>query len=130
MNVQQPYPPTFTPNLYNIPYQNLKAPTPSSALTWQWIQGGEETARNWYISPNTTIALWDSEEQVIYLKSSDNTGRPTLKILDYTIREERPTDGANYATRADVDNLTKAIEDLKNELNSLTISKKEKEETK
>ena len=112
MSLQQPYPPTFTPNLYNI-YPNLKAPVPSNVLSWQWIQGGEETARNWYIGPNTTVALWDSEEQVIYLKSADTTGRPMLKILDYTIREEKPTDSANYATRAEVDRLVKELEELR-----------------
>ena len=112
MNIQQPYPPTFTPNLYNTPY-SVKAAAPSSVLSWQWIQGGEETARNWYIGPNTTVALWDSEEQIIYLKSADTTGRPTLKILDYTIREERPADSANYAPRAEVDRLVKELEELR-----------------
>ena len=121
-NFQQPYPPTFTPNSYiNIPYQNQKS---SSVLTWQWIQGGEETAKNWYINPGTTVALWDSNEQVIYLKSADQTGRPIIKTLDYTIREETSVDGVIYATRADVDNLTKAIEDLKNEINNLSITSK------
>ena len=123
MNIQQPYPPTFTPNLYNTPY-SVKAAAPSSVLSWQWIQGGEETARNWYIGPNTTVALWDSEEQVIYLKSADQTGRPTLKILDYTIREEKPMDSANYATRAEVDKLTKELEELRAKLEPKKEEKK------
>lgn len=123
MNIQQPYPPTFTPNLYNIPY-SVKAASPSSVLSWQWIQGGEETARNWYINPGTTVALWDSDEQVIYLKSADQTGRPTLKILDYTIREEKPTDSTNYATRAEVDKLTKELEELRAKLEPKKEEKK------
>ena len=123
MNIQQPYPPTFTPNLYKTPY-SVKAAAPSSVLSWQWIQGGEETARNWSIGPNTTVALWDSEEQVIYLKSADQTGRPTLKILDYTIREEKPMDSANYATRAEVDKLTKELEELRAKLEPKKEEKK------
>ena len=52
-----------------------------------WIQG-EAGAKSYLISPNTTVPLWDSESQTIYLKSADASGMPTMKILDYTIREQ------------------------------------------
>jgi len=35
--------------------------------------------------------LWDSEAQVIYLKSADASGMPSMKIIDYTIRNAAPT---------------------------------------
>lgn len=50
-----------------------------------WVQG--EAGAKAYIVPNgTTIPLWDSENQVIYIKSVDTSGKPTMTILDYTER--------------------------------------------
>ncbi len=51
-----------------------------------WVQG-EAGAKSYLVAPNTTVDLWDSEAQVIYLKSADASGMPTMKVLDYTIRE-------------------------------------------
>lgn len=53
-----------------------------------WVQG-EMGAKAFAIAPNATVALWDSEAQIIYLKQSDMMGRPTMQILDYTIREQK-----------------------------------------
>lgn len=51
-----------------------------------WVQG-EAGAKSYLVAPNTTVQLWDSEEQVIYLKSADASGMPAMKILDYKIRD-------------------------------------------
>ena len=51
-----------------------------------WVQG-ETGAKSYLMEPNMTLPLWDSEAQVIYLKSTDASGMPTMKILDYTIRD-------------------------------------------
>lgn len=51
-----------------------------------WVQG-EAGAKSYMVLPNTTVQLWDSESQVIYLKSADASGMPSMKVLDYTIRD-------------------------------------------
>lgn len=51
-----------------------------------WVQG-EAGAKSFLLAPNTTLPLWDSENPVIYLKSSDASGMPSMKVLDYTVRE-------------------------------------------
>ena len=51
-----------------------------------WVQG-EAGAKSYMVAPNNTVQLWDSESQTIYLKSADASGMPTMKILDYTIRQ-------------------------------------------
>lgn len=51
-----------------------------------WVQG-DAGARSFLVAPNTTVPLWDSEAPVIYLKSADSFGMPSMKVLDYTIRE-------------------------------------------
>lgn len=52
-----------------------------------WVQG-ETGAKSYLMAPNTTLPLWDSERQTVYLKSTDASGMPSMKILDYTIRDE------------------------------------------
>ena len=51
-----------------------------------WVQG-EAGAKSYMVAPNSTVTLWDSENQTIYLKSADASGMPSIKTLDYTIRE-------------------------------------------
>lgn len=52
-----------------------------------WVSG-EAGAKAYLVAPNTTVDLWDSERQVIYIKSADSSGMPQIKILDYSIRGE------------------------------------------
>jgi len=72
---QQPIQPTQSPNVGNT--------GPNGII---WVQG-EAGAKSYLVAPNTTVQLWDSESQTIYLKSADATGMPSIKTLDYTIRE-------------------------------------------
>lgn len=62
-----------------------------------WVQG-IAGAKSYLTAPNTTVQLWDSEAQVIYLKSADASGMPSMKILDYKIREnDQPITAQNLA---------------------------------
>lgn len=73
-----------------------------------WVQG-EAAGKSYLVSPNTELALWDSETQTIYLKQTDIYGKPIMyKVLDYTIREEVPAEqvkpaepNPNYVTKED-----------------------------
>jgi hypothetical protein len=77
-----------------------------------WVQG-ESGAKSYLLAPNTTLPLWDSERQTIYIKSTDNSGMPSMKILDYTIRENANTPlqtpltdkGKEYATKEELNAL-------------------------
>jgi len=83
-----------------------------------WVQG-EAGAKSYLVAPNTTVQLWDSEAQTIYLKSADASGMPTMKILDYTIRDQggqtAPAviqDHADYVTRDEFSALADRVEKL------------------
>lgn len=52
-----------------------------------WVQG-EAGAKSYLVAPNNTVQLWDSEAPVIYLKSADASGMPSMRIIDYTFREQ------------------------------------------
>lgn len=69
-----------------------------------WIQG-ESAAKSYLVAPNSTVVLFDSEQQTIYLKSADPSGMPSIKILDYTIRDSAKN-GANNPVSPTMDNLS------------------------
>lgn len=76
----------------------------------KWVQG-EAGAKSYLVAPNTTVQLWDSENQVIYLKSADASGMPSMRILDYTIRETNQPPMAQNLAQKDERYVTK--EELK-----------------
>lgn len=61
-------------------------PLPQTAQNGiNWVQG-EAAAKSFPVAPGAIVTLWDSEQPVIYVKSADNTGMPTMRIMDYTER--------------------------------------------
>ena len=89
---------------------------PNGAGGFTWVQG-EQAAKSYLVAPGSTVQLWDSEEKIIYLKSADASGMPSMKILDYTIRgEEQKKAEPEYATKSEVEALAEKIRELKSEL--------------
>lgn len=54
-----------------------------------WVQG-IDAAKAYPVAPGTAVPLFDVERPTIYIKTTDNIGFPTIKILDYTIRDQQP----------------------------------------
>ena len=101
-----------------------------------WVQG-EAGAKSYLVAPNTTVQLWDSERQTIYLKSADASGMPSIKVLDYTIRQEA-SQGVSAAfkgdtpieiSRKDLDALQSQIDALKDEVRACRATINEGKET-
>lgn len=97
-----------------------------------WVQG-EAGAKSYMVAPNTTVQLWDSEQQVIYLKSADASGMPSMKIIDYTIRgSETPNTvlndlDNNFIRKEELDVLKGQIQALEKEINKLKPRRREAE---
>ena len=125
------FPATYQPMYYQPQYQtvqpsyvqqNQQPAQQNNSIIWV---SGETGAKAYLVAPNTTVQLWDSEAQVIYLKSADASGMPSMKILDYTIRDMTPANGPvaaspaptinaqDYALRTDLDALAAQITALK-----------------
>lgn len=89
-----------------------------------WVQG-ESGAKSYLVAPNQTVQLWDSESQTIYLKSADASGMPSIRILDYTMRNNAPKQNvmqsADYATREEVGRLEEEIKALKARLEDESV---------
>lgn len=85
------------PQYYQQNYQPQQNTVQNQSNGIIWVSG-EAGAKAYLVAPNTTVQLWDSEEQCIYLKSADASGMPSMKILDYSIRSNtQPTTAQNLA---------------------------------
>ena len=122
---QNPYYPQPMPdNLMQMRQQQMMLPAPppvpqNPVATGgvQWVSS-EQEARGYLIAPNSAVALWDSTAPTVYLKQSDASGKPTLKIYDLVERSETASNapqkpGVEFVTREEFDRLAALVGELK-----------------
>lgn len=118
--LNNPRPSQFTQNMPQEVNQ------PVSYITWV---EGENAARAYMLRPNTILPLWDSETNTIYIKSTDQFGKPNpTKILRYTV-EEMDSEPAQpsfpqpakdqYVTKQDLDVFLSEVKGLINAQSNL-----------
>ncbi len=118
------FPIGYQPAQIYYPSQQVQQPQPQQNNGIIWVQG-EAGAKSYLVAPNTTVQLWDSESQVIYLKSADASGMPSIKVLDYTIRDSAPKHPTpvgpqiDYATKEDIGALQGELNKLRDEMATL-----------
>lgn len=101
--------------------QNNQQQTNSGII---WVQG-EAGAKSYLVAPNTTVQLWDSENQVIYLKSADASGMPSIKTLDYTVRGSQSSseafnaDDGKFISKSEFNGLKDELEGLKHDIEKM-----------
>lgn len=115
-----------------MPYNFMQAynpysyyPQPQSGMLWV---SNEQEAYSYPVAPNNAVSLWDSSRPTVYVKQADASGKPTVKILDYTERQQNtpashsaPSDSNNtsYALKSDIDAVASEIEAIKGEFKTL-----------
>lgn len=115
--------PNYQQQMYYPQYNNYAVPQQANTNNGIiWVQG-MSGAKSYLVAPNTTVQLWDSESQTIYLKSADVSGMPTIKILDYTIRDNEQSNNAmpkiidnQYVTQDELIALKDELEQLKHKI--------------
>lgn len=68
--------------------QPIQQPAPQNGGI-NWV-GSKQEADNWPIAPGCAVALWDSNNPVIYLRQADSTGKPSTKVYDLVERTDSP----------------------------------------
>lgn len=110
----------YSPQTYNYSPQAYTPPqtqptTPSNSIIW--VQG-EAGAKSYLVAPNSTVTLWDTESETIYVKSADASGMPNMKVLDYKIRGNAVETASipmqnGFATKDDLNALREDLNALK-----------------
>ena len=119
------YPATYQPIYYQPQYQQPQQQ--NTGIIWV---SGEAGAKAYLVAPNTTVQLWDSESQRIFLKSADASGMPSIKTLEYTIKEAPQTASSpavnnlpDYVTKAESEQMSGQIAALRAELDDMNAKK-------
>ena len=94
------------PNYYYPNYQMQQNQPTQNNQGLIWVSG-EAGAKAYLVAPNTTVQLWDSESQTIFVKSADASGMPSMKVLEYKIKGNTPESPINerrgeFATKEDI----------------------------
>ena len=101
MNAQQPY------QTFQNPYaMNMTPQTPTTLTRVTGIDG----AKAYQMTPNSTVALFDNNEDIMYIKTTDGAGFPTIRTFSFNevthntqqqlaeccCTTQRAIDGVNY----------------------------------
>lgn len=100
---RQPYQPFQQPAQQVMPQMQPPQQQQMAGQSIIWVQN-EQEAYNYLVAPNSAVALWDSNNPVVYLKQADASGKPTMKIYDLVERttqrpQAAPQPAAEYVTR-------------------------------
>ena len=137
-------------SVYQQPYQQQQmypqqsyqyAPSyqynPNTSGGINWVQG-EIGAKAYPVIPGNPVLLMDSEDQMFYIKSADNSGMPTLKKYAYSEVANEPKmldshDNQDYSndyqsTMDEVQKLKEDIFELKETIHKLQNENKESHE--
>ena len=92
---------------------------------FQWVQG-ESAAKAFHVEPGQTVLLMDSDNPVLYFKSSDQSGRP-IPMIVYDLVERKSSQSNNennidLSSYVKIDDLHGIIEETVEEIVSKRIS--------
>ena len=126
------YQPAYYPQQNQMQSQPQQQPQMNSGIIW--VQG-EAAAKSYPVAPNSSVPLWDSEADIIYIKSADMSGMPSLKILDYTMRNATPRSAdispqAAFATKDDISHLKEELNALRAKFERMDEKRKEESDGK
>ena len=111
--------PTYPFNYYQPLDTNRTAPTVQPMYSYstgpQTIQGlikvtGIEGAKAYQMPPNSVIPLFDANNDVMYIKSTDGAGFPTIKQFTFSPIEEQPqVNEVDYIPRSEFNILVEQV---------------------
>lgn len=113
---------------YYQPQVQQPSPTPQYQQPTQangnifWVLGEAGAKSYTNLQPGVPIALWDSEDQVIYIKSIDQTGKPQMTKLRYkeeTDEDKKVVASDEYAKKDQIDNLASQLSEVSKKFENL-----------
>lgn len=133
----------YNPNLY-MPYGQQSFPQPIQQPGYGWQLNTEpyqqpfnglisvtglEGAKAYNLPPNSSVALFDNNEDILYVKTTDAGGFPTIKLFSFApIEDEQPTqNAADMVSREEFDALLAKVDALQPKKQTNTTTRRAKE---
>lgn len=114
--------------------QQMPPPQPGQGSPL-WVQG-EAGAKSYLVAPGQSLMLMDSEAEVFYIKTTDQSGVPLpLRTFDYKERvtgaqqtaQAAQQPGEQYVTRSEYDALAAKLADVTARLDALLYAQQPQE---
>lgn len=115
------------------PVQPMMQPTQTNDMIWVL---SEVEAQSYPVAPNNSVILWDKNNDVVYIKSANMQGVPSMRVLEYKERtaengSKKPAEheckcGSKFAPKEDFVALQKEFEALRSEWETLKEKPKAK----
>lgn len=104
-----PYQSNYNYNMAQMPYhQNSQMNQQDLQLTQVNGLGG---AQNYQVPPNSRVVLFDSNQDVFYIKSTDAGGYPTINAYQFTPIQNQSGVANEYVTRNEFEELKRMVID-------------------
>ena len=117
--------------------QQMQIPTQTNDMIWVL---NENEATSYPVAPNNSVVLWDKNEPIIYVKSVNNQGMPSMRVLYFEERNETPSNspknapethkctcGDKFVTKEEFDALKGKFYDILAKYDGLLLEQKQKE---
>lgn len=110
----------YDPSMYMPQWQPAPQPQPNwyyQPTRTQPVSGlvgvtGIEGAKAYQLPPNSKMPLFDNDADILYLKTTDSAGYPTIKAFKFEPIEDGGH-GGGFATKEDIETLQSQIDALK-----------------
>lgn len=110
------YSPTFSPNFNQ------------TANHTQLIRvNGLDSAKAYPTSPNSTVALFDANEDIMYIKSTDASNFPTIRIFRFIEEQDTPISVQQYVTIEEFNHFKEEILNGKQFISNISKSTNEQD---
>ena len=106
---------------YNQPMNNQPFP---QQITQNLIRvNGIEGAKAYQMSANSTVALFDTNEDIMYIKSTDGAGFPSIRTFNFVeiTQNEKSSGSQDYISRQEFEEFKKEL--MNNGKQSISRSK-------
>lgn len=98
---------------YQGPMWNTPVPQQSQPQGPQLIRvTGIDGAKAYQMGPNAVVPLFDADNDIMYVKSTDGAGFPTIRTFAFTPVEQTAQPSADYVTRDEFDTAVAKIREM------------------
>lgn len=108
---QNPYANLLAQNQYYNPQMNNQQIYPQEQTQNLIRVNGIDGAKTYQMAPNSTVALFDSNEDIMYIKTTDGAGFPSIRTFAFTeVKEQnKPVQQIDYISREEFEEFKKEL---------------------
>ena len=120
---QNPYANLLAQNQYYNPQMNNQQIFPQEQTQNLIRVNGIDGAKTYQMPANSTVALFDSNEDIMYIKTTDGAGFPSIRTFNFVEikQNEKSSDSQDYISRQEFEEFKKEL--MNNGKQSISRSK-------